>query len=394
MRRRHQEMPFHRIERWVGAYFRAAHLWEVGVYLLADHAEGEPLCGTLRDQTTFLERWEAIKDSEDGEIGSHGAPAASSKEEAGYAAAGNLMDMDAEIPVAEDANEEGEDHGYDEDLDKLYDLFHGGAGAADPDKDDEDDSDEEQSGIGEAYLPTQGGDTPGNEGGEQTGGPTMPRSDSLQNAYVRVVNTNGLHHLALVDCGCRGNTHLNLIKKCLIPTSFKRYRTLFTFALLDDFRMSNLVCKTTAYQYYQKLRRITSPTAPNSVPNLYHELRRTARLWRWMKKIKWVGIGHRAGGAAASTEGVVPSRGSLAPFCAACPQPGINLPEDWRESKDQWVFQRFFVTDGNFKADHVRQPHVTEDIWLGEGGGMMTLRKEYDKWLQKAIETNEVRRFR
>ena len=26
-----------------------------------------------------------------------------------------------------------------------------------------------------------------------------------------------------------------------------------------------------------------------------------------------------------------PSSGSMAIFCPACPQPGVNLPEDWRE---------------------------------------------------------------
>jgi hypothetical protein len=29
--------------------------------------------------------------------------------------------------------------------------------------------------------------------------------------------------------------------------------------------------------------------------------------------------------------------GSMATFCALCAQPGINLPEDWREYKNRCV---------------------------------------------------------
>jgi hypothetical protein len=33
-----------------------------------------------------------------------------------------------------------------------------------------------------------------------------------------------------------------------------------------------------------------------------------------------------------------PSDGSMALFCLACPQPGINLPEDWKDRYNPWVF--------------------------------------------------------
>jgi hypothetical protein len=46
--------------------------------------------------------------------------------------------------------------------------------------------------------------------------------------------------------------------------------------------------------------------------------------------------------------------------------------------------------DGNFKADHVRQPKAAEDVWLSEGGGMMTRRMEYDEFLAHAQERRTV----
>lgn len=32
-----------------------------------------------------------------------------------------------------------------------------------------------------------------------------------------------------------------------------------------------------------------------------------------------------------------PSDGSMALFCPACPQPGINLPEDWKDRYTEYV---------------------------------------------------------
>lgn len=47
------------------------------------------------------------------------------------------------------------------------------------------------------------------------------------------------------------------------------------------------------------------------------------------------------------------------------------------------MYTRFFVADGNFKADHVRNPRAVEDIWLSEGGGMMAKRENYHQFLRE-----------
>ena len=52
----------------------------------------------------------------------------------------------------------------------------------------------------------------------------------------------------------------------------------------------------------------------------------------------------------------------------------------------RWVYKRMFVTDGNFKADHVRQKKEAGDIWLSEGGGMIPKRDKYFAFLKTAIE--------
>ncbi|KAF8799524.1 hypothetical protein BYT27DRAFT_7227815 [Phlegmacium glaucopus] len=156
------------------------------------------------------------------------------------------------------------------------------------------------------------------------------------------------------------------------------------------FWLANLELKASAYQYFHLLHRLTAKTGTH-VPNLYHDLRKVSRAWWWMKKLKWAGFGHTMADPAA------PAAGQLSNFCPACPQPEINLPADWKDdpnrNSNRWVFRRFFVADGNFKADHIRQKNDAADVWLSEGGGMMPRRCDYQDFLDTAIErrTNQFR---
>lgn len=44
------------------------------------------------------------------------------------------------------------------------------------------------------------------------------------------------------------------------------------------------------------------------------------------------------------------------------------------------------MADSNFNADHVRQKAEGTDIWLSEGGGMTSVRKDYEDFLRTAEE--------
>jgi hypothetical protein len=155
---------------------------------------------------------------------------------------------------------------------------------------------------------------------------------SRSSGDVTVVHVNGVHHLPVLTCDCRGSDQvsLDLSYHCFLPTTMSKLSTMFTMAVLDDFWLANLECKASAYQYWQRLRRMTKPLEPDQVVDRYKELLRMARLWRWMKKIKWVGFGVVPGKTA---DGAVD--GELTIFCLACPQPGINIPDDWKEHEDR-----------------------------------------------------------
>jgi len=383
MRDTHRDNPLHRVERWTGNFFRPAELWEVGVYILIPHHSGESICPTLQWNQDTLERFQSQKDSED---------QLQCERQANEFNSGPAVQTDTPFTEHPYDRSYEADAAADAELGRqLDDMFakNAAGNTANNLYDDEEDEVENDLVLPPNYMSRvmpQDFGAAGSSGATEDHGASMPpTADALCNPYVRVVHSNGIHQIALVYCTCRSHetVHSDLMAQRLMPTSFTRYRTLFTHAVLDDFRMANLECKASAYQYFQTLRRHTSPMAPDTVPNLYPELRRMSRIWRWMKKLKWAGFAHR------DEKTTVPNAGELANFCPACPQVGVNIPDSWALDPQRWVYQRSFVADGNFKADHVRQKK-NDDVWLSEGGGMMSLRSEYDEFLLKAKERSTV----
>jgi hypothetical protein len=171
------------------------------------------------------------------------------------------------------------------------------------------------------------------------------------NPLITVVNQTGVFDMEVLYCICpnAGARDEQLLQSGLFPASFKQIETAFTFSVLDDFLTDNLECKTTAQQYYSKLQSITNRMFPGHVPvcliavqnhfpcaddhiqNLYKQLLRASRQWRDLKNRMQSGLGHQQ-------ETGSPPDGYMAIFCPACPQPGINLPEDWQERYNLYVF--------------------------------------------------------
>jgi hypothetical protein len=367
MRHSHLSHPFHRIECWTGTHFRKAALWEVGVYLLLPHQHGG-ICPNLLWQKQMLEKLQTKKD----EVTFH------SHEDASEINVGANADPEPD-PEFDALHEETE-------MQFLDQLF---AGHNPDDVMEEDDSDlvNTEADVLDTDAGTAGfteymNDRPGRDPHptSQDSMPNAPNSDALNNQYIRVVHTNGIHHIALVSCLCQGDEKIttDLIYAGWMPTSFVRVRTIFTCAVLDHFRCCNLEMRSSAYQFFQLMRRVTNPLAPSKVVNLYHELRRLSRLWRWVKKLRWAGYAQRVG------QPITPNAGELGNFCPACPQIGINVATNWLSDPNRWVYRRIITADGNFKADHVRQNSAADDVWLSDGLGMTTRKSDYKGFLETA----------
>jgi hypothetical protein len=409
MRESHNPAPLHRMECWNGLYFRAASLWEVGTYLLAPHHDGESLCQSLKFQKGFLDSQQYRKDEEEQiRLQSNTNNDISAEPSA-------APGPDPEISDSDDNQISNDDPDDDADFETILNTLFDESTT----EDFLEESEESDNALTDIRMDEYLG--PYKESGPDVGaasetGPEMdsgadfrdsrPKADGLNNAYVRVLHTNGIHNIGLVTCSCRGpeNIPLDLFASRLLPASFIRIRTIFTAQLMDYFRLCNLELKASAYQFSPLIRRLTLPMGESDMINLYHEFRRTSRLWRWMKKLKWAGYGHN------QQDHLSPPAGSLSIFCPTCPQPNKNLPDNWKLDKNRcdisrlgnilitfgffirFVFRPVLVADGNFKADHVKQKN-DNDVWLIDGAGMVPNQKEYSAFLKKALEIPTVRLF-
>lgn len=88
---------------------------------------------------------------------------------------------------------------------------------------------------------------------------------------MTIVDNSGVHRVHVQFCECQGKAdskarEVQLLSARLFPASFTTFKSAFTFQALDSFRAANLDCKTSAYHYFQMLRRLTSPAFPAAVP--------------------------------------------------------------------------------------------------------------------------------
>ena len=133
--------------------------------------------------------------------------------------------------------------------------------------------------------------------------------------------------------------------------------------------------------------------------NLYKQLLKVSRQWRDLRNRMQSGLGHQQ-------EDESPSDGSMAIFCPACPQPGINLPEDWKTKYTLYgiskyigacmlTFQRkqlirTFIMDGNFSAEHMRCRTGASDVPLSAGMAFMANPDSYKDHLSNGQEIAQV----
>ena len=78
---------------------------------------------------------------------------------------------------------------------------------------------------------------------------SQPTAHGLNNNYVHVLHTNGIHHIGLFTCSCHGQDTITLdLFACrLLPASFVQIHTIFTAQLMDYFQLCNLKLKALAY---------------------------------------------------------------------------------------------------------------------------------------------------
>jgi len=328
----HRLLWYHRVERWNGSYFQIGALWQVGITLNLGH-NGQHCPRTIITASADIpEQLPSFQNLTPGDLDA--THSLSVPPDQLWTTNESIIHFPNEIHPLEIQPDDGDD---------SYDNVNDDMNNALP-----------------KMFPKPG------------------LMDMEGNCYVTIVDVSGIHYLASIPCICSSalDQDAQYLDLGLLSASYKDVKTVFTLTVLKDFRLSNLECKTTAYQYYQKLRRLTCPSFPWLIPNQYAELRRASRQYRDLKKRQIYGIAH----------GVPQTKGSMALFCTACPQHGINLKDDWKADPNRNLYIRNFVSDGNFKADHVKQKNINDDVYLSSGEGYMTEPNEYAANVEEMVK--------
>ncbi|EGN91642.1 hypothetical protein SERLA73DRAFT_128099 [Serpula lacrymans var. lacrymans S7.3] len=178
-----------------------------------------------------------------------------------------------------------------------------------------------------------------------------------------LVDRSGVHHPPVKWCSCLNAacSDVQLLSNGLYPASQKKPQTAFTFALLDDFLINNKECKTPAMTFYSKIQRVTNSAFPHKVPNRYQEFMRVSQQLRYLKYM-W----------------------SLALFCLAFPQLGINVLLDWKQDPLRQYHLRTFVMDRNFNTECMKSKNTHDDVPFADGTAFLTANQPYMEHLKIA----------
>ncbi|KAJ3571473.1 hypothetical protein NP233_g3732 [Leucocoprinus birnbaumii] len=159
----------------------------------------------------------------------------------------------------------------------------------------------------------------------------------------------------------------------------------FTFCVLDDFHCHSLCSKSSAYDYFNTLRRHTNAVFPQLLPDCYHKLMLVMRFWRILALLHRLGVEHDI---QIILDHCRP--GSIAVWCPACPEIGFNVDPQVLELADNHIYSLILSIDGNFCLQLKKKNGDPDDKPLCGGNGYFIEDTAYLEYLKKVKKVDEV----
>ncbi|KAJ7850849.1 hypothetical protein B0H13DRAFT_2360511 [Mycena leptocephala] len=194
-----------------------------------------------------------------------------------------------------------------------------------------------------------------------------------------VLHTNGIHDVAVDVCDCPIGSPLGNDEDQLLRAGWFPHRrppsTCATLAVLDLFVLSTHQAKTTMYDFYAMLEKLTI-TRGVKPPNRYRVWLRMCRKYRHLLMLKRAGRGH----AETGVEGT--KKGELAVTCPCCriPRSTYRGLGEWPPEK-RFLYILFLALDACFRLKRRLVSSELKDPSLGPGWGYVVENAAYREHL-------------
>ncbi|KAF9014455.1 hypothetical protein BDZ89DRAFT_1142297 [Hymenopellis radicata] len=192
----------------------------------------------------------------------------------------------------------------------------------------------------------------------------MPRWDPHP---LVVMHVNGLHEVSVRYCNCLKATprRVQLLRFGWYPATVQRPATCATLQVLDFFHGLTLNGKLSAYNFYKTMVYLTDALGIKVPKKRYQPLLRMIRQYRHLLMMMRAGKGSEKDGVSHF------KRGELTIQCPACPIPTVNLPPDWKERVDRYLYRKIVSVDACFRLTNLFRSNQSVDPSLHPGAGYM-----------------------
>ncbi|KAJ7059722.1 hypothetical protein C8F01DRAFT_1059095 [Mycena amicta] len=210
--------------------------------------------------------------------------------------------------------------------------------------------------------------------------------------HFTLVDINGIHATIVAFCGCddAAPAWKQLLRAGIFPATMDAPQTGFTLHVLHQWREYRHQGHLSLYDFVRILQRLADPWIPTSVPDVSKWFDNITRFFQYLDTKLARGQKHGADDILpGETERAYPHRpiGYLGTVCAACPEPGVNMPLDVSVVPKylRHLTSEHITLDGNFKANLFYKRDNGTDRALTDGRMYFPPQKEFEAFAESYV---------
>ncbi|KAJ7060638.1 hypothetical protein C8F01DRAFT_1369612 [Mycena amicta] len=217
---------------------------------------------------------------------------------------------------------------------------------------------------------------------------------ALKRQHFTLVDTNGIHPTVISFCGCSSTpAWKQLLRAGIFPATFDSPQTGFTLRVLEGWREYRHQGHLSMWDFVHILQRLSEAWFPDTVPDFSKYFDNVSRVFHYLNTLLARGHKHGADDVLGNdTERAYPHRpiGYLGTVCAACPEPGVNMPLEFSVPKYlRHLVSEHITLDGNFKANLFYKRDNGTDLALTNGSMYFPPCEAFEKFAETYVVHDE-----